>query len=132
MPTACTAPLARIGCLQEHAVQIAKDGLQVEWLYANDAVHRTKPISPAVSVLVADELFQVFRWLALTYGRDATSIRGFSFDKALLPQPQSSPREPAMSLEQLQELANQLAERDSSPAPCQCGHQPTRSGSHRT
>lgn len=96
------------------------------------AVHRTKPISPAVSVLVADELFQVFRWLALTYGRDATSIRGFSFDKALLPQPQSSPREPAMSLEQLQELANQLAERDSSPAPCQCGHQPTRSGSHRT
>ena len=50
--------------------------LQVEWLYANDAVHRTKPISPAVSVLVADELFQVFRWLALTYGRDATSIRG--------------------------------------------------------
>ena len=77
----------------------------------NDAVHRAAPISATVSVLVAAELFQVLRWLALTYGQDPSAIRGLRFDKALLPQPQrSTPKAP--SIEQLQELANQLAERD--------------------
>jgi type I restriction enzyme R subunit len=78
----------------------------------NEAVHRAEPMRVAASVPVASELFHVLRWLALTYGRDREAARAARFDKALLPK---APQENAASnqtREQLQELANQLAERD--------------------
>ena len=78
----------------------------------NDAVHRAVPIRTTTSVLVASELFKVLRWFALSYGRDQELIRGLQFDKALLPQPQAGSTASTQSREQLQELANQLAERD--------------------
>ena len=78
----------------------------------NEAVHRSEPMRVAASVPVASELFHVLRWLALTYGRDREAARAARFDKALLPK---APQENAASnqtREQLQELANQLVERD--------------------
>ena len=78
----------------------------------NEAVHRAEPMRVAASVLVASELFHVLRWLALTYGRNRETARAAGFDKALLPQPQQGTAAANQTREQLQELANQLAERD--------------------
>ncbi len=78
----------------------------------NEAVHRAEPMRVAASVLVASELFHVLRWLALTYGRYRETARAARFDKALLPQPQQGTAAANQTREQLQELANQLAERD--------------------
>lgn len=78
----------------------------------NEAVHRAEPMRAGASVLVASELFQVLRWLALTYGRDRDTARAARFDKALLPNPQQAPKAAGPTREQLQELAHQLSERD--------------------
>ena len=51
----------------------------------NKAVHRIDPIRPGDAVLAAGELFQVLRWLTLTYGREPERVRGQRFDPALLP-----------------------------------------------
>lgn len=82
----------------------------------NKAVHRVEPIQPRDAVTAASELFQVLRWLVLTYGVDREAVHGLSFDRARLPDPQAS--QAAMdglqvqTREQLEALAEQLAERD--------------------
>ncbi|WP_115018845.1 DEAD/DEAH box helicase family protein [Synechococcus sp. UW140] len=75
----------------------------------NDAVHKNEPIKQAESVLAASEIFQVLRWLALTYGRNAQNIRGLRFDKTLLPK---GGQVFEQTRQQLAALADQLAERD--------------------
>jgi len=78
----------------------------------NDAAHRAEAIRPGTAVLAATELFQVLRWLAVTYGRDPAAVRGARFDKGLLPAAQPAAQQQAQSREQLEVLATQLAERD--------------------
>ena len=78
----------------------------------NTAVHRADPIRPGDAVLAATELFQVLRWLALTYGSNAEAVRGLRFDKTLLPPAETPQGRATASREELQELAAQLAERD--------------------
>jgi type I restriction enzyme R subunit len=78
----------------------------------NKAVHRSDPIRAGDAVLAARELFQVLRWFALTYGRDPQRVRGFSFNADLLPSRDAATAQQAQSREQLQALADQLAERD--------------------
>jgi len=78
----------------------------------NKAVHRSDPIRPGDAVLAARELFQLLRWFALTYGRDPQRVRGFSFNPELLPSRDAATAQQAQSREQLQTLADQLAERD--------------------
>ncbi len=78
----------------------------------NKAVHRTDPIRPSDAVLAARELFQVLRWFALSYGRDPQRVRGCSFNADLLPSRDAAMAQQAQSREQLEALAEQLAERD--------------------
>jgi type I restriction enzyme, R subunit len=78
----------------------------------NKAVHRSDPIRPGDAVLAARELFQVLRWFALTYGRDPHRVRGCSFNADLLPSRDAATVQQAQSREQLEALADQLAERD--------------------
>jgi type I restriction enzyme R subunit len=78
----------------------------------NKAVHRSDPIRPGDAVLAARELFQVLRWFALTYGRDPQRVRGLSFNAELLPNRDAATAQQAQSREQLEALADQLAERD--------------------
>ena len=78
----------------------------------NKAVHRTDPIRVGDAVLAARELFQVLRWFALTYGRDQQRVRGCSFNADLLPSRDATTAQQAQSREQLEVLAQQLAERD--------------------
>jgi type I restriction enzyme R subunit len=78
----------------------------------NKAVHRTDPIRPGDAVLAARELFQVLRWFALTYGRDPQRVRGCSFNTDLLPSRDTGIAQQTQSREQLEALAEQLAERD--------------------
>lgn len=78
----------------------------------NKAVHRVEPIRVGDAVTAASELFQVLRWLVLTYGFDRDAVQGLSFDRARLPDPQASQAAEVQSREQLEALAEQLAERD--------------------
>ena len=78
----------------------------------NKAVHRSDPIRPGDAELAARELFQVLRWVALTYGRDPQRVRGFSFNADLLPSRDAATAQQAQSREQLEALAEQLEERD--------------------
>lgn len=78
----------------------------------NKAVHRIDPIRPGDAVLAAGELFQVLRWLTLTYGREPERVRGQRFDPALLPNKAAAAAAQVQSREQLEVLADQLAERD--------------------
>ena len=78
----------------------------------NKAVHRQQPIRPGDAVTAAKELFQVLRWLVLTYGRTPQSVRGLGFDVARLPSRDAATAQQAQSREQLEALAEQLAERD--------------------
>ena len=78
----------------------------------NKAVHRTDPIRVGDAVLAARELFQVLRWFALSYGRDQQRVRGCSFNADLLPSRDATTAQQAQSREQLEVLAQQLAERD--------------------
>ena len=78
----------------------------------NKAVHRVEPIRVGDAVLAATELFQVLRWLVRTYGLNREAVLGLSFDRALLPNPQASQAAAVQTREQLEALAEQLAERD--------------------
>ena len=78
----------------------------------NKAVHRTDPIRPGDAVLAARELFQVLRWLVLTYGRDPEQVRGQRFDPDRLPSKDTTAAQQSQSREQLEALAEQLSERD--------------------
>ena len=78
----------------------------------NKAVHRSDPIRPGDAVLAARELFQVLRWFALSYGRDPQRVQGFSFNAELLPSRDAATAQQAQTREQLETLADQLAERD--------------------
>jgi type I restriction enzyme R subunit len=78
----------------------------------NKAVHRQEPIRPGDAVTAAKELFQVLRWLVLTYGRNPQSVRGLVFDAAQLPSRDAATAQQAQSREQLEALAEQLTERD--------------------
>ena len=78
----------------------------------NKAVHRIDPIRPGDAVLAAGELFQVLRWLTLTYGREPERVRGQRFDPALLPSKAAAAAQQIQTREQLEALADQLAERD--------------------
>jgi len=78
----------------------------------NKAVHRIDPIRPGDAVLAAGELFQVLRWLVLTYGLDPGRVRGQRFDPERLPSRAAAAAEQSQTREQLEALAEQLAERD--------------------
>jgi len=78
----------------------------------NTAVHRSDPIRPGDAVLAAGELFQVLRWLVLTYGLDPGAVRGKSFRPELLPSRDKAAAQQAQTREQLEVLAQQLADRD--------------------
>ena len=78
----------------------------------NKAVHCGDPIRRGESVLAAGELFQVLRWLVQTYGLNPESVRGQRFDPDLLPTREESAAQQSQTREQLEVLAEQLAERD--------------------
>jgi type I restriction enzyme R subunit len=78
----------------------------------NKAVHRIDPIRPGDAVLAARELFQVLRWLVLTYGCDPEQVRGQRFDPDRLPSKDSAAAQQSHTREQLEALAEQLADRD--------------------
>jgi Type I site-specific restriction-modification system, R (restriction) subunit and related helicases len=100
-----TAEFREIAREQLHRFQLLRT-------LGNKAVHRTDPIRPGEAVTAADELFQVLRWLALTYGLHPEAVRGHRFDRSLLPNPEASAIAAVQSREQLAALADQLAERD--------------------
>ncbi|MCS5699147.1 DEAD/DEAH box helicase family protein [Cyanobium sp. FGCU-52] len=99
------ADFRQIASGQIHRFRVIKD-------LGNMAVHRADPIRPGDAVLAASELFQVLRWLALTYGRDPDALRGLRFDKTQLPAADPAIQQQSQTREQLEVLANQLAERD--------------------
>jgi type I restriction enzyme, R subunit len=75
----------------------------------NLAVHSHKPVRQFDALTATKELFHVMFWLARTYARGAKPPGQLSFNPDLLPKSSSvSPQ----TVEQLQNLANQLRERD--------------------
>ncbi|MFM7550519.1 MAG: DUF4145 domain-containing protein, partial [Cyanobacteriota bacterium] len=100
-----TAEFREIAREQLHRFQLLRT-------LGNNAVHRSDPIRTRESLAAADELFQVLRWLALTYGLHPEAVRGHRFDRSLLPNPEATAADAVQSREQLQGLADQLAERD--------------------
>ncbi|MEB3348953.1 MAG: DUF4145 domain-containing protein, partial [Cyanobacteriota bacterium] len=100
-----TAEFREIAREQLHRFQLLRT-------LGNKAVHRTDPIRPSDAVTAADELFQVLRWLALTYGLHPEAVRGHRFDRSLLPNPEARAIAAVQSREQLAALADQLTERD--------------------
>ncbi|MFM7265167.1 MAG: DEAD/DEAH box helicase family protein, partial [Cyanobium sp.] len=100
-----TAEFREIAREQLHRFQLLRT-------LGNKAVHRSDPIRTRESLAAADELFQVLRWLALTYGLHPEAVRGHRFDRSLLPNPEATAADAVQSREQLQGLADQLAERD--------------------
>ena len=78
----------------------------------NKAVHRIEPIRKGDAVLAAGELFRVLRWLVLTYGRNPQQLRGQRFDPAQLPSEEKASAQQSQTREQLEVLAEQLAQRD--------------------
>src|SRR5438552_9214842 len=75
----------------------------------NQAVHSTKPIRQFDATTAVRELFHVCFWFARTYARGAKPADGQAFDSNALPT--TSPI-PPQTIEQLQRLSAQLAERD--------------------
>lgn len=79
----------------------------------NQAVHSTRKVLPADAVVATRELFHVCYWLARTYGQRGRPDPGLAFNAALLARPAAaSPAVPPQTLDQLQRLEAQLAERD--------------------
>jgi type I restriction enzyme R subunit len=75
----------------------------------NLAVHTTRPVRPPDALVSLRELFHVCFWMARTYARNAKPPDGLAFDPSRLPK--TSPV-PPQTLAQLQQLAAQLAEKD--------------------
>ncbi len=79
----------------------------------NQAVHQTRKVLPADAVVATRELFHVCYWLARTYGRRGRPDPALAFNTALLAKPDAAaPAVPQQTLDQLQTLEAQLAERD--------------------
>ena len=79
----------------------------------NQAVHSARKVLPADALVAARELFHICYWLARTYGQRGRPDPGLAFNPALLPRPAAAaPAVPPQTLDQLQKLAAQLAERD--------------------
>jgi len=75
----------------------------------NQAVHSAKPIQAADAVVAVRELFHVGYWLARTYARQSRPEPGLTFDPERLPKSRPAPKH---TLEELQRLAADLADRD--------------------
>jgi type I restriction enzyme, R subunit len=75
----------------------------------NRAIHTRRLVSPQDSLVAVRELFHVCFWLARTYARNARPSDGLAFDSNQLPK--TSPI-PPQTLAQLQQLAGQVAEKD--------------------
>ncbi len=79
----------------------------------NQAVHSTRKVLPADALVAARELFHICYWLARTYGQRGRPDPGLAFNAALLARPAAAaPAAPPQTLDQLQKLEAQLAERD--------------------
>ncbi len=76
----------------------------------NMAVHSGRPVRQADALMAVRELFHLCFWLVHTYARGAKPADSLSFDVNLLPK---TPTISAQTQSQLQELAAQLAEKDS-------------------
>ena len=79
----------------------------------NLAVHSARKVLPADAVVATRELFHICYWLARTYGQRGRPDPGLAFKPALLASPAAAaPAVPPQTLDQLQKLEAQLAERD--------------------
>jgi type I restriction enzyme R subunit len=79
----------------------------------NQAVHSARKVLPADAVVATRELFHLCYWLARTYGQRGRPDPGLVFDSGLLARPAAAaPALPPQTLDQLQKLEAQLAERD--------------------
>ncbi|CAD5371789.1 Type I restriction-modification system, restriction subunit R [Rubrivivax sp. A210] len=79
----------------------------------NQAVHSGRKVLPADAVVATRELFHIGYWLARTYGQRGRPDPGLAFNPALLARPAvAAPAVPPQTLDQLQKLQAQLAERD--------------------
>ena len=79
----------------------------------NQAVHSARKVLPADAVVATCELFHIGYWLARTYGQRGRPDTGLAFNPALLARPAAAaPAMPPQTLDQLQKLEAQLAERD--------------------
>jgi type I restriction enzyme R subunit len=79
----------------------------------NQAVHSTRKVLPADALVATRELFHIGYWLARTYGQRGRPDPGLAFNAGLLAGPASTaPSLPPQTLDQLQKLEAQLAERD--------------------
>ena len=81
----------------------------------NLAVHSTRKVLAADALAATRELFHVCYWVARTYGQRARPDPGLAFNPSLLAQPAvaaAAPAIPPQTLDQLQKLEAQLAERD--------------------
>lgn len=76
----------------------------------NMAVHSGRPVRHIDALTALRELFHFCFWLTRTYARGAKPADGLAFDTSLLPRTSIVP---AQTMSQLQELAAQLAEKDS-------------------
>ena len=75
----------------------------------NRAVHSHRAVSEADALTVLRELFHVVYWFARTYARDERPAPLLVFDPAVLRRPNFPRRQ---TIEQLEELADRLRERD--------------------
>lgn len=91
-----------IGAALQAKARVIKD-------LGNLAVHSTKPVRPTDALSAARELFHFCFWLARTYSRRSQLADSLAFNPSLLPK--TSPL-PPQTVEQLQQLAAQLAEKD--------------------
>lgn len=79
----------------------------------NQAVHSARKVLPADAVVATRELFHIGYWLARTYGQRNRPDPGLAFNPALLARPTAAaPAVAPQTLDQLQRLEAQLAERD--------------------
>jgi type I restriction enzyme R subunit len=79
----------------------------------NQAVHSVRKVLPADAMVATRELFHLCYWLARTYGQRGRPDPGLAFNPALLAKPAATaPAVPPQTLDQLQKLEAQLAERD--------------------
>ncbi len=75
----------------------------------NLAVHNQKPVAVSDAVVAVRELFHVGYWFARTYARQSRPADDLTFDPERLPKSRPLPKQ---TLDQLQQLAASLRERD--------------------
>ncbi len=74
----------------------------------NIAVHDATPITERDSLFIVQELFHFLYWLCRYYSPDGRTLPALTFDRTLVPQPQTA--SPDLSLQQLQDLEAQLSQ----------------------